>query len=137
MVGQTKWPLIRSEGWFAFALMARHPEGAAIVSHALHNADVFRVLLETVTGKQFSLGMLGEVNENTLFEAALPVEVTARTEAPDENEDARDRQKKASEEQMARMDRENALVLVNELLKTHVSTPSSLPFLHSYRNINQ
>ncbi|KAH0537223.1 hypothetical protein FGG08_005965 [Glutinoglossum americanum] len=116
MLGQTKWPLIRSEAWFTFALMARHPEGAAVVSHALHSSEVFKTLVETVTGMQFTLEALGGVDEEALFDSTILNEEPTQEEAMNQS----DRQKKKeSEEQMARIDRENAIVLVNELLKNN------------------
>ncbi|KAI9715185.1 MAG: hypothetical protein M1812_006164 [Candelaria pacifica] len=94
MVSQTQWPVIRSEGWFAFALMARNEEGAIAVSHAMHNVAVIRPLVETVTGKSFNGNDALETPEAELDEKQL---------------------------EMKRRDRENALVLLSELLRFRVS----------------
>ncbi|KAH0547885.1 hypothetical protein GP486_008374, partial [Trichoglossum hirsutum] len=93
MLGQTKWPLVRSEAWFAFALMARHPEGAALVSHALHGTDVFKALVETLTGGRFPLDALGEVSEEDLFQSAALAEESSSssTQAEAVNESGRQR----------------------------------------------
>ncbi|KAI9700816.1 MAG: hypothetical protein M1836_002185 [Candelina mexicana] len=94
MVSQSQWPVVRSEGWFAFALMAKNQEGAAAVSHAMHNFAVIRPLIETVTGKSFN------------GHGAL--------ETPEAELDQR-------QVEMKRRDRENAMVLISELLRFRVS----------------
>ena len=53
MVSQTKWPVVRSEGWFVFALMARYPEGAQCISDLMQEIEVFQSLVELLTGKTF------------------------------------------------------------------------------------
>ena len=53
MVSQKKWPVVRSEGWFAMALMARTPEGAIVISDILHDVQVFQPLVELLTGQSF------------------------------------------------------------------------------------
>ncbi len=97
MVSQKQWPVVRSEGWFAFALMAKNEEGAAAVSQAMHNVAVIRPLVETVTGKSF--------NGHDALETPEP-EVDQR------------------QLEMKRRDRENALVLISELLRHRVSPTS-------------
>ena len=55
MVTQSQWPIIRSEGWFALALMARSKEGSAVVNQILQQqVEVFGALVETVTGHSIS-----------------------------------------------------------------------------------
>ncbi|KAI9653495.1 MAG: hypothetical protein M1829_001288 [Trizodia sp. TS-e1964] len=104
MVCQDKWPVVRSEGWFAFALMARTIEGAACVNHALYDFEAFRLLIETVTQRKVIPGR--ELDD---FSLASPG-VTEPELAEESTEATKGRE-------MKRIDRENALVLVSELLK--------------------
>lgn len=48
MITQTQWPVVRSEGWFALALMATNTRGCAAVADCLHNEDVMNVLKSTL-----------------------------------------------------------------------------------------
>ncbi|MCJ1265580.1 hypothetical protein MMC22_005460 [Lobaria immixta] len=105
MVTQARWPVVRSEGWFALALMARSQEGSAAVNSILQEVEVFGALVETLTGRPIAVGTeeIGTVVEADT--GMLPVE-------PSETE--------ASLEQGTEMrarNRENAMVLINELLK--------------------
>lgn len=54
MVAQKKWPIVRSEGWFVFAIMARTPEGARCVEDLMHDFAVFQPLVELLTGKSIT-----------------------------------------------------------------------------------
>ena len=102
MVSQSRWPVIRSEGWFALALMARSREGSAAVSDALQQVEVFGPLVETVMGR-----------------------VTPEDEREGAERDPESEQQKL----MKAKDRDNARVLVGELLKNRVRLRiSSLDF---------
>lgn len=108
MVTQARWPVVRSEGWFALALMARSHDGSAAVNAILQEVEVFGALVETVTGRPMAVGTeeIGSVAQADI--STLPVE-------PSESE--------ASSGQGAEMtarNRENAMVLINELLKNSV-----------------
>jgi hypothetical protein len=50
MVTQTEWPVVRSEGWFALALMASHTKGSLAVADRLYNTDVYQLVEETLEG---------------------------------------------------------------------------------------
>ncbi len=107
MVSQSRWPVIRSEGWFAFALMARSREGSLAVSEVVQAVDVFQSLVETITGQPF----VGESGGQA-----------SRVTAGEEAEDLVGRAGGIEQErQMRARDRDNALVLVSELLKNTVS----------------
>lgn len=41
MVTQTEWPVVRSEGWFALALMASHDKGCPAVVDCLIDTDIY------------------------------------------------------------------------------------------------
>ena len=49
MVTQTQWPVVRSEGWFALALMASRKPGAGAVVHCMETMDLFPILEETIS----------------------------------------------------------------------------------------
>lgn len=50
MITQTQWPVVRSEGWFALALMANSKAGCVAVVDVLKNEDVKKLLEETLSG---------------------------------------------------------------------------------------
>lgn len=50
MITQTEWPVVRSEGWFALALMASHAKGSLAVADRLYNTDVYQLVEETLEG---------------------------------------------------------------------------------------
>jgi len=49
MITQTEWPVVRSEGWFALALMASTSQGSEAVVHCLREETLFQILEETLT----------------------------------------------------------------------------------------
>ncbi|CBF79301.1 putative GTP binding protein [Aspergillus nidulans FGSC A4] len=48
MVTQTQWPVVRSEGWFALALMASTKAGSDAVVNCLQNIDGFSLIEQTL-----------------------------------------------------------------------------------------
>ncbi|OQE38976.1 hypothetical protein PENCOP_c007G02713 [Penicillium coprophilum] len=48
MITQTQWPVVRSEGWFALALMATNKLGCAAVVDCLHKTEVIELLKTTL-----------------------------------------------------------------------------------------
>ncbi|KAL4746251.1 hypothetical protein BDW72DRAFT_185333 [Aspergillus terricola var. indicus] len=48
MVTQTQWPVVRSEGWFALALMASTKAGSDAVVNGLQNIDGFSLIEQTL-----------------------------------------------------------------------------------------
>lgn len=113
MVSQSRWPVVRSEGWFAFALMARSKEGSAAVSDVIQVVEVFRPLVETITGKTF----VGGRDDGALQAIANQEELADDVEELE----ARDGETE-QERQMRARDRDNALVLLSELLRNRVSS---------------
>ncbi|KAL8791104.1 MAG: hypothetical protein Q9213_000311 [Squamulea squamosa] len=101
MISQSRFPVLRSEGWFALALMARLDEGSAAVSEVFQQLDVFGVLVSTITGQ-------------TATSTERPA--TATMSGSDSSGSSIDRSPEQVQEMKAK-DRENALVLVNELLR--------------------
>lgn len=54
MITQTQWPVVRSEGWFALALMATTKSGCVAVVDCLGNEEVVEVLKTTMAGEPAS-----------------------------------------------------------------------------------
>ncbi|CAG7946421.1 unnamed protein product [Penicillium salamii] len=88
MITQTQWPVVRSEGWFALALMATDQKGCAAVVECLHKTEVTE-LLKTALG--------GEASDQ------VQVEEKEEKQEIDKSQETKDR--------------ENAFVLVQGLLK--------------------
>ncbi|KAI4110370.1 MAG: hypothetical protein LQ345_007022 [Seirophora villosa] len=105
MTTQSRFPIIRSEGWFALALMARSKEGSAAVSEVLHQMEVFGALVTTITGQS--------TNGHSSPSAQQRSNTGNTSRSGSNSIDTRSEQ----EREMQAKDRENALVLVNELLK--------------------
>ncbi len=108
MVSQSRWPVVRSEGWFALALMARSKEGAAGINSILGRVEILGALVETITGQSM----------------AVEVERGSAVPGPDVQESGSDPTGRGmmtdQKEEMKTRDRENAMVLVHELLKNNV-----------------
>ena len=123
MVSQTKWPVVRSEGWFVFALMAMYPEGAQCISDLMQDVSVFQPLVEMLTGKTFldnkpisSPGSeRSEASPSSGYGA--PTGISWEGQTPESAKSS----VQGQEAEMARIDRENALVLITELLKNRGS----------------
>ncbi|KAJ8069954.1 hypothetical protein OCU04_000360 [Sclerotinia nivalis] len=118
MVSQTKWPIVRSEGWFVFALMARYPDSAQCISDMTQDVTVFQPLVEMLTGKPL-LEYKPAPATNTLLPA--PQTDTDTLSMEPQTPEPESVQPHAQTAEMARIDRENALVLVSELLKNRGS----------------
>lgn len=56
LVKQTRFPALRSEAWFVLALMCRSPDGAGVVQAALQSFEACRALVESVTGRDMADG---------------------------------------------------------------------------------
>lgn len=109
MITQSRFPIIRSEGWFALALMARSKEGSAAVSEVLQQMEVFGALVTTITGQTMNgHGSPTSQHPNT------------GNTSGSGSRSGIGRPLSEQERDMQAKDRENALVLVNELLKSTV-----------------
>ncbi|KAM0153144.1 hypothetical protein ACHAPG_007246 [Botrytis cinerea] len=115
MVSQNKWPIVRSEGWFVFALMARYPDSAQCISDMMQDVTVFQPLVEMLTGKPLleykPTTTTNTSPSNPQSESSGTLSLEPQTPDPEPV------QPHAQAAEMARLDRENALVLVSELLK--------------------
>ncbi|MCJ1281236.1 hypothetical protein MMC26_000554 [Xylographa opegraphella] len=105
MVTQPRWPIIRSEGWFAMALASRTAEGSISIDTALQQVEVFGALDATIHG------------DSTLIAAPSSDPVAITSNAAESPESIESKPSVEDEAEMRAKDRENAMVLVNELLK--------------------
>jgi hypothetical protein len=128
MVSQDKWPVVRSEGWFVFALMARFPEGAQCISDLMHDVAVFQPLVEMLTGKKIGDMQSLSQSQHGLPSSSPASDISTAIASPAsgtgssstfnfEGRSPESVQPHAQAAEMARIDRENALVLISELLK--------------------
>lgn len=127
MVTQSQWPIIRSEGWFALALMARSEEGSAAVNAILQQVEVFGALVETVTGHSISSApttgtelISTEASTNAAVRTpSSDSEFSNAVAAPAETT-SRSSNSSSIGTTIAARNRENALILINELLRHSV-----------------
>ncbi|KAI0894529.1 ARM repeat-containing protein [Annulohypoxylon nitens] len=119
---QTKFPVLRSELWFVLALMARSASGASVVAKILHQRpEIVNVLVETVTGEKMPepQGQDQAVQEitdgnSTAEESGATPDPSALSGLGQLEPQQVDPAKAAT---MTKVDRENGLVLIAELLK--------------------
>ncbi|KAI0175128.1 armadillo-type protein [Pestalotiopsis sp. NC0098] len=131
---QPKFPVLRSDLWFVLALMSRSPPGADVAATCLQHVELLRSLTQTVTGEDMLAGKEAELlaAEGALHGAAVTgsenlIAGSSHEDAgmPDisslgvggvnlEPQQADPAKQKAG---MARVDRENGLVLIAELLR--------------------
>ncbi|KFA67619.1 hypothetical protein S40285_04938 [Stachybotrys chlorohalonatus IBT 40285] len=108
LVAQTKWPILRSEAWFVFALMCRSRDGAASVLTMFHVQAAMDSLIEAVTGRrsfQPAERQIEPGQSSSLLSTAGDLELEPQQV---------DASQKAN---MAKVDRENAVVLCTEILR--------------------
>ncbi|RAQ47636.1 GTP-binding protein [Aspergillus flavus] len=65
MISQTQWPVVRSEGWFALALMASSQPGSGTALECLEKMDLFPTLEQSLSAE--SLGSADEANKLQLI----------------------------------------------------------------------
>lgn len=106
-----------------FALMARFEAGADCISEVMHDVKVFQVLVELMTGKT----IIDYNASPSVSQASSPVNTSATTpsssslmqqlQEPGSAAGGESGKPHAQSEEMQKMDRMNALVLLSELLK--------------------
>lgn len=118
LVSQQKWPTLRSEAWFVFALMCRSKEGSRAIITLLQIHGTMTALIKAVTGRETPLSEVGsteQADEAPYSLAAPDSQITSMAEGLGlEPQQADPKQ----QESMIRVDRENALVMCTELLRT-------------------
>ena len=110
MVVQSQFPIIRSEGWFGFALIARSGRGRLLISNIVSDVSVFGALEKAIKGEP------REPRAETTSLSASPLSAYASPVSPSPQSGSMAQQ----EREMRSKDRQNAMILVNELLRNGV-----------------
>lgn len=137
LIKQTRFPALRSEAWFVLALMTRAPDGARVVQSALQSFEACRALVESITGRDMADG------HDLLLAASSSPPAEGQEDGPLRVRDGRLQQGQqqgqaslgieglglgslepqqvdaATQANMARIDRENGLCMVAELVRNH------------------
>ncbi|KFG80183.1 hypothetical protein MANI_013169 [Metarhizium anisopliae] len=113
LITQGKWPSLRSEAWFVFALMSRSESGARVVLSVLGDKAAENALIETITGQEPENKEGAAAHGESKDSEPHPELSSAASELQLEPQQVDPKQK----ENMAKVDRENALVLCTQLLK--------------------
>ncbi|KAH8885412.1 hypothetical protein GQ53DRAFT_354673 [Thozetella sp. PMI_491] len=120
LLSQTKFPTLRSEGLFVLALMCRSAGGGLIVLRALNAVETCAALIQTVTGEDLMDQLTGTSGRVLpAGDAETKAQDTELVDSLGLEPQQADPQQTAS---MARVDRQNGLVLVAELLKNFTET---------------
>ncbi|KAI1373181.1 ARM repeat-containing protein [Hypoxylon crocopeplum] len=107
---QSKFPVLRSELWFVLALMARSAEGSAVVTRAIQQHPLITdVLVEAITGEK-----VPEQSADSAPPEAPGLDISTIGGLGQLEPQQVDPTKAAT---MTKVDRENGLVLIAELLK--------------------
>ncbi|KAL6892895.1 hypothetical protein HDV57DRAFT_483284 [Trichoderma longibrachiatum] len=125
LIIQQKWPSLRSEAWFVFALMCRSKEGGRVIVELLQIHGAMTALIKAITGRDTPLSETASSTTTTTAieqqadEASVVVASDGQIASMAEGlglqpQQADPRQK----ESMVRVDRENALVMLTELLRS-------------------
>ena len=116
LISQQKWPSLRSEAWFVFALMSRSRDGAAVISNVLLLPGMVDALAQAITGRKESESPVDVSHQIAEAPGATPPDaaVTSMAAGLQLEPQQVDPKQQAS---MAKVDRENALVLCTELLR--------------------
>ncbi|KAI1735666.1 armadillo-type protein [Xylaria scruposa] len=112
---QSKYPVLRSELLFALALMARTAAGAAAISRSTQQEKLIAFIAEVITGQKSTTEQLPNETENPSAPSLEDIQnlVSLEPQAPISGT-----QKPTTPTTKTRdVDRENALVLVAELLR--------------------
>jgi hypothetical protein len=108
LITQEKWPILRSEAWFVFALLSRSKDGAQVVAKVLAVSGAMDALSYAVTGKTASDDQTPQIEAGMPeVPPAIPEELALEPQQVDPKQQAN----------MAKVDRENCLVLCTEVIK--------------------
>lgn len=135
LIKQTRFPALRSEAWFVLALMCRSPDGAKVVQNALQSFEACRALVESITGRDMADGhdLLVAASSSPAAEgqedgagnarvnphagdtglAGIGIEGLGLGSLEPQSVDP------ATQANMARIDRENGLCMIAELIRSH------------------
>lgn len=115
LVTQQKWPALRSEAWFVFALMSRSRDGAAVILAVFQAEAARNALIEVVAGRKASEAQADAKDQ--LQEASATTEPEAELVPAAAGLQLEPQQVEPRQADTTKVDRENALVLWNELLR--------------------
>ena len=116
LVCQEKWPILRSEAWFVFALMCRSKDGGGVILNLTFNDATTAALMKTVTGRE-TLPVSAESQNDAI---QLSPDTTAVSSISPDAGGLQLEPQQVNPQQMAdmaRIDRENAVVLCTEMVK--------------------
>ncbi|KND86945.1 hypothetical protein TOPH_08426 [Tolypocladium ophioglossoides CBS 100239] len=116
LITQQKWPTLRSEAWFVFALMSRSWDGAAVIITVFQVHGTLDVLMEAITGRRESEIPPGANNQIAGAPGATQADQAVTSMAAGLRLEPQQVDPK-QQANMAKVDRENALVLCTELLR--------------------
>ncbi|KAH7019505.1 armadillo-type protein [Ilyonectria destructans] len=122
LVTQQKWPILRSEAWFVFALMSRTKDGASVVANTLSVAEATEALAHAVTGQALVANSDEQTRQIENVASVSGSDTAAITEGLGLEPQQVDPKQQAN---MARVDRENCLVLCTEIVKNSGSVLTS------------
>lgn len=114
LITQDKWPSLRSEAWFVFALMSRSKDGTEVVLSMLDEKIAEGVLIETITGQAQQIKEDAAADDKPEESQQLDADLASAATSLQLEPQQVDPKQKAS---MAKVDRENALILCTELVK--------------------
>ncbi|KAL6875284.1 hypothetical protein J3F83DRAFT_730629 [Trichoderma novae-zelandiae] len=128
LIIQQKWPSLRSEAWFVFALMCRSKEGSRVIVELLQIHGTMTALIKAITGRETPLSEAAAASTtNELADEASVLASDGQIASMAEGLGLQPQQADPKQkESMVRVDRENALVMCTELLR---SWGSQLPGL--------
>ncbi|KAF4968820.1 hypothetical protein FSARC_3848 [Fusarium sarcochroum] len=108
LITQEKWPILRSEAWFVFALMSRSKDGAQVIANILAVSGGMDALSLAVTGQATSNDQVPQIEAGEPeIPAGIPEGLALEPQQVDPKQKAN----------MAKVDRENCLVLCTEIVK--------------------
>ncbi|CAJ2504738.1 Uu.00g121320.m01.CDS01 [Anthostomella pinea] len=124
LCSQTKFPVLRSELLFVFALMARTAEGASVVARSMQHDSIVGLLVEAVTGEKV---VSDEGGGGSPEGSVSDINMDMQRLGLGELEARAPQQPQPSPVSGPNVDRENGLVLITELLRRCPDELASLP----------
>jgi len=119
LITQTKWPVLRSEAWFVFALMCRSADGCGVITGVTSSDAATEMLIQAITGRETSPEAVAAQYGSSSDSSAIKSSREASTETPNSMDLGLEPQQvdPLQKANMARVDRENAIVMCQEMLR--------------------
>ncbi|KKA26948.1 hypothetical protein TD95_001075 [Thielaviopsis punctulata] len=105
LVTQSRFPVLRSEAWFVYAVMCRSTEGAQIVMRIVQDEKTVEALAETISGDKSKVEELKAEDAAAVDSDALMASLSGQPQAPQGTQPP------------VEIDRENSMVMIAELIK--------------------